>query len=199
MRSAAGAIAATKKIVLLGAASTGKTSIVNRFAHNRAASQTESTIGAAFLSKVVRVHDQDVKLEIWDTGGSEKYRAIAPMYYRDCNGAVIVFDVTMESSLSDAKVWLEELQEKGPPSAVVACAANKIDLEVDRAIDDDKINKFLLDHSIGLGKKTSAVTGQNINELFAELAELMMVGHEMVGVGRSALQESPPPEKSGCC
>jgi Ras-related protein Rab-5C len=193
MRSSATFGAITKKFVMLGAASTGKTSFVNRFAHNRAASHTESTIGAAFVSKVLKVGDFDVKLEIWDTGGSEKYRAIAPMYYRDCHAAIIVFDVTMASSLDDAQVWLEELREKGPATAVIALAANKVDLIGSRVIDQEKINEFIAVNDLYLSKETSALTGDNIVELFNELAEKLMEGHQMIGTGKT----EPEPNPSG--
>jgi Ras-related protein Rab-5C len=199
MRSSAVIAAITKKFVMLGAASTGKTSIVNRFAHNRAASHTESTIGAAFVSKVLKIGDSEVKLEIWDTGGSEKYRAIAPMYYRDCHAAIIVFDVTMASSLDDAQVWLEELREKGPAAAVVALAANKADLIGSRVIDQEKINEFLAVNDLYLFKETSALTGDNITELFGEVTEKLMEGQQMMAGGKTELEQKPESTGPDCC
>jgi Ras-related protein Rab-5C len=197
MRSSA-ATAITKTRVMLGSASTGKTSIVNRFAHNRAASHTESTIGAAFVSKVITIGDIEVKLEIWDTGGSEKYRALAPMYYRDCNAAILVFDVTVPSSLDDANVWLEELRDRGPPAVLVALAANKIDLSSNREIDDQKVSKFSSQNEISLVKATSALTGENVVELFTELTAKLMDNQQMLAPSKSQLRPAEA-GRSGCC
>jgi GTPase SAR1 family protein len=121
------------------------------------------------------------------------------MYYRDCHAAIIVFDVTAARSLEDAQVWIEELKEKGPASAVVALAANKIDLVGNRDVDDEKISEFVRQNDIFLAKTTSAVTGENVTELFSEVTQKLMEGHQMLGSGKTELQ--PKEEKSGseCC
>lgn len=164
----------TEKFVMLGAASTGKTSLVNRFAHDRFAVTSESTIGAAFVSKVLKIDDKDVKLEIWDTGGSEKYRSLAPMYYRDTHAAIIVFDVTVPSTLEDAQIWIDELKEKGPPRVLLAVAANKCDLVEQRQIEEAKLKDFAEKNQVNVVKDTSALNGTNVNELFTEITRNLM-------------------------
>ena len=203
MRSAANRKIRTEKIVMLGAASSGKTSIVNRFAHDRFSPNSESTIGAAFVSKVLRLQDREVKLEIWDTGGSEKYRSLAPMYYRDTQAAIIVFDITAQPSLEDAEIWLNELRERGPPRVVIACAANKCDLESQREVGEQKVKEFAANNGITFIRNTSALTGQNINELFTEVAtHLLTVIDPDSWEGDEALTlttNTSQIQKKGCC
>lgn len=188
---------------MLGAASSGKTSIVNRFAHDKFAPNSESTIGAAFVSKVLRLQDREIKLEIWDTGGSEKYRSLAPMYYRDTQAAIIVFDITAQPSLEDAEIWLNELKERGPPRVVIACAANKCDLEAQREVGEEKVKEFAAKNGITFIRNTSALTGQNINELFTEVATHILTvidpdsweGDEALTLTTNTSQI----QKKGCC
>ena len=70
------------KLVLLGEASVGKSSLVLRFARGQFISSHEPTIGAAFLTQTLDLDDHTVKFEIWDTAGQERYHSLAPMYYR---------------------------------------------------------------------------------------------------------------------
>jgi len=70
------------KLVLLGEAAVGKSSLVLRFVKGHFQDYQESTIGAAFLTQTVCLEDITVKFEIWDTAGQERYHSLAPMYYR---------------------------------------------------------------------------------------------------------------------
>ena len=195
----------TQKVVMLGASSTGKTSIVNKFAHNRFSQTSESTIGAAFVSKILQIGSKEVKLEIWDTGGSEKYKSLAPMYYRDTQAAIIVFDLTAPASLNDAKMWLDELKQHGPPKCIISLAANKADLAAQREIKDDEIQTFISQNQFDFFNETSAMTGQNIDKLFTEISEklLNVVESEIVDDDNSkqVILDSPQPPQNTkkCC
>jgi len=69
-----------------------------------------------------------LRYEIWDTAGQERFHSLAPMYYRNAQAAVVVYDVTKASSLEKAKTWVKELQRQANPNIVIALAGNKIDL-----------------------------------------------------------------------
>lgn len=70
------------KVVLLGDTGVGKSSLVLRFVTNSYKPYSESTIGASFMSKVIMSNGKQIKFQIWDTAGQEKYHSLAPMYYR---------------------------------------------------------------------------------------------------------------------
>ncbi|OBZ79478.1 Vacuolar protein sorting-associated protein 21 [Grifola frondosa] len=116
------------KLVLLGEAAVGKSSIVLRFVSNEFQANKEPTIGAAFLTQKCRLEDRVLRYEIWDTAGQERFHSLAPMYYRNAQAAVVVYDVTKASSLEKAKTWVKELQRQANPNIVIALAGNKIDL-----------------------------------------------------------------------
>ncbi|POY71292.1 putative Small monomeric GTPase [Rhodotorula taiwanensis] len=75
-----------------------------------------------------KTEDKVIKFEIWDTAGQERFRSLSPMYYRNAQAAVVVFDVTKAASLEQAKTWVKELQRQANPNIVIALAGNKVDL-----------------------------------------------------------------------
>ncbi|KAF8922405.1 GTP-binding protein ypt5 [Mucidula mucida] len=118
------------KLVLLGEAAVGKSSVVLRFVSNDFQANKEPTIGAAFLTQKCRLEDRVLRYEIWDTAGQERFHSLAPMYYRNAQAAVVVYDITKASSLEKAKSWVKELQRQANPNIVIALAGNKLDLVV---------------------------------------------------------------------
>ena len=133
------------KLVFLGEAAVGKSSIVLRFVKDEFNTNSESTIGAAFLTAQVDVSEgQTIKYEIWDTGtaiphavqgcsivlipsaaGQERFHSLAPMYYRGAQAAIVVYDITNMQSFERAKSWVQELQVRGNPDVIIALTGNK--------------------------------------------------------------------------
>jgi Ras-related protein Rab-5C len=199
MRTAAGSSATrSEKIALIGAASTGKTSIVNRFVHDKFNMGSEATIGAAFISKTITVDQTDLKLEIWDTGGTEKYKSLAPLYFRDARAAIIVFDVTSEQSFEEAGNWLSAFRERGPPSAIVVCAANKIDLEGERKVTLGAATDFGFQNQLEFVRETSAMTGVGVKELFTDLAKQLLALPPLNGCDIHVTDEPPRVKREKC-
>ena len=164
----------SEKIVFIGAASSGKTSLGNRFTHDRFSPNSEATIGAAFISKVINVEGNDIKMDIWDTGGSEKYRSLAPMYFRDARAAIIVFDVTSRQSYEEADEWIIVFREKGLSNALIFGAANKCDLINQRIINSEEVKDFMFSHQLNFIGETSALSGEGVLPLFQELGKQLL-------------------------
>ncbi|KAK8151275.1 ras family-domain-containing protein [Phyllosticta citrichinensis] len=134
--SDSGAAAAPKpsssvKLVLLGEAAVGKSSLVMRFVNNDFQENKEPTIGAAFLTQKCNLPTRTIKFEIWDTAGQERFASLAPMYYRNAQAALVVYDITKASSLTKAQHWVAELQRQASPGIVIALVGNKADLVED--------------------------------------------------------------------
>ena len=190
----------TEKVVFVGAPSTGKTSITGKFAHNTAPTHTDPTVGASFVSRTIKVDETDVKLDIWDTGGSEKYRALAPMYYRDARGAFVVVDCTRKETLEEAKSWVDELMSKGNPGIIMVLVVNKIDLTDKREVSDDHIKEFQYENQFSFVQETSAMTGAGINELFEKMGrELLKLPPVEDSVDSVDLLVTNPQEQESSC
>ena len=193
------------KLVMLGSTTVGKSSIVTRLTRDMFNPESPSTIGAAFISKSVQVGDITIKLQIWDTGGSERYRAMAPLYFQNADAAVIVYDITSKESFKDVEEWLKELREKGPSSIIIALAGNKCDL-LNRNVQSETASDFAERNKIPLFKETSALDGTNILELFTDIAKMLVNGvpnkEQSGGSGVNVAQQARPQQQQQnhkCC
>jgi small GTP-binding protein len=119
-----------------------------------------------------------LKLHIWDTAGSEQFRAMTSLYYKDCVGAVICYDQTSEKSFNSVSYWVQQMLNNNNSETgevVMALAANKSDL-------DPALKKIPLQTAKELAKKhdmvyaeTSAKTNEGIQHMFKRLAEKILV------------------------
>jgi len=162
------------KLVLLGEAAVGKSSLVLRFVSNDFQENKEPTIGAAFLTQKCRLENRMIKFEIWDTAGQERFHSLAPMYYRNAQAAVVVYDITKSASLTKAQSWIKELQRQASPGIIIALAGNKADLadEEDggRQVSFEEGKEYAQETG-ALFFETSAKTGAGVQELFTEIAK----------------------------
>jgi len=160
------------KLVLLGEANVGKSSIVVRFVKEKFQEDITNTIGAAFLTKTLILENScSLKLEIWDTAGQERYHSLAPMYYRGTQIAVVVYDITNRKSFERAQQWVSELlQTEGSENMVIAIAGNKSDKEDEREVPTPEAQSYANEQKL-LFMETSAKTNINIQELFHSVAK----------------------------
>ncbi|KAH6875008.1 GTP-binding protein RAB5 [Coprinopsis sp. MPI-PUGE-AT-0042] len=141
------------KLVLLGESAVGKSSLVLRFVKDQFDDYRESTIGAAFLTQTVTLDDQStVKFEIW----------CAPMYYRNANCAVVVYDITQSASLEKARTWIRELQRQADPSI--------LDLAARRQVSQEEAQKYAEEEGL-MWAETSAKSGEGVQEIFTAIAK----------------------------
>ena len=118
------------KVVLLGEGCVGKTSLALRFVEDTFSEKHVTTLQASFLSKkIIRKGKKIAGLSIWDTAGQERFHALGPIYYRDADGAVLVYDITDGDSFGKARNWVRELRKMLGQDIKIVLAGNKIDLD----------------------------------------------------------------------
>jgi len=195
------------KLVLLGDACVGKSSILMRFLQNKFSESIETTVGAAFSTKTIETRDRQVKFEIWDTAGQERFRSLAPMYYRGASCAVVVYDQTNAVTFERAQTWVRQvMQTSTNPNIVIALAANKTDLADKRAVPLEQAEAFAASEGLLLFE-TSAMSGKNVARLFEAVAEQLpeepfvpeQRGLQVTAAKASADSSAQPAKKSGCC
>lgn len=161
------------KLVVLGELAVGKSSLVLRFIKGQFYDYQESTIGVAFLTQTVYTEDAAVEFEIWDTAGQERYQSLIPMYYRGAQAAILVYDIQDRDSFKRAKKWAVELRRQASPNIVIALAGNKADLKTGRVIQYGEAKQYAEENRL-LFMETSAKTNANVNEIFSEIAKVLL-------------------------
>uniref|UniRef100_A0A0N5AGE8 Peptidyl-prolyl cis-trans isomerase H n=1 Tax=Syphacia muris TaxID=451379 RepID=A0A0N5AGE8_9BILA len=161
------------KVVLLGEGAVGKTSVMLRYVENKFNSRHISTLQASFSCKKINVNGTEVELNIWDTAGQERFHALGPIYYRDSNGALLIYDITDEHSFEKVKLWVKELQRMLSDSVALMIVGNKIDLSRNRNVDITVATKYA--KSVGAeNTEVSAKENIGIDQMFDRLTRNMI-------------------------
>ena len=202
------------KIVLLGEGCVGKTSLVLRYCQDKFNDKHLTTLQASYLTKKLNIDGKRVGLSIWDTAGQERFHALGPIYYRDSNGAILVYDITDEDSFQKVKNWVKELRKILGDDICLCIVGNKIDLEKDRHVDGEEAEAYA--KSVGAKHLlSSAKLNKGVDELFLELAKAMVTAQDASSRngqssgsrgpstrkrGVEIVDEQPPAQnKKGCC
>jgi small GTP-binding protein len=162
-------IANTFKVVIVGSSGVGKSAIVQRLVDGTFREETRRTVGVdPFKPFMIPVDDQTVELQIWDTGGQERFKCVSKMFFWDAVGGVLVFDIASDGSFDDLDEWLHDLQVVNP-NAHIILVGNKSDLEAQRRVGAQQARDFAEKHKLEY-IETSALNGANVTEAFTRLA-----------------------------
>lgn len=161
------------KVVLLGDKFVGKSSIVNRFCKGIYTEQYVVTIGGAYFQpKITLPNGKVIKLHIWDTGGEERFRSMASLYYRDAVAAILTYDCTCIKSFESISFWIDELNKKSNQENMLLClAGNKCDKENKEKEVLWTDAKRLADKNKMIFYETSAKSNIGIKEMFNALGK----------------------------
>lgn len=162
------------KILMIGDAGVGKSSMLLRFTDDSFDDHIQSTIGVDFKVKHMDVNDKRVKLTIWDTAGQERFRTLTSSYYRGAQGVVMVYDVTRRDSFENLEQWLKEIKLYSPNNGegvVKLLVGNKIDLE--RSIPREEAEAWARSQGM-LFLEASAKTKMGIRQCFLEVVQKIL-------------------------
>ncbi len=159
------------KCIAVGDGGCGKTALTVRFAHGFFQEQYKMTIGVEFAVKLIEIAGYKTKLQIWDTGGQERFSYVRPLYYRGAMGALLVFDLTNRESFEHLANWIDEVRSNIGEIPMVL-VGNKSDLpgrEVPREECESFSKKFNMYYL-----ESSAKTGNGVTDCFGVLAAMMI-------------------------
>ena len=188
------------KLILLGDSSVGKSSIVLKYIDNKFYESNISTMGVDYLEKIIVYNKFEIRLQIWDTSGEEKFRSITKNFYRNADGLLVVFDLTKKESFVNVGSWINEAKENNDKLKIILIG-NKLDLKDGRIVTIDLAKKFAEKNNLKY-IETSAKDGTNINESFQTIIDLLFDGKSSEEIlNEFAKQDSPlkVKKKKACC
>lgn len=168
-----------KKICMVGAFATGKTSLVSRFVKSIYSEAYHSTVGVKIDKKLVKIADREVNLILWDIHGEDEFQKVQMSYLRGASGYILVVDGTRRYTL-DKAFSLQQRAEETVGEVPFILLLNKVDLSEDWEIEDQTVDLLLQKNWAVI--KTSAKTGMGVEEAFVKLTKQML----------EALDVSPP-------
>nr|XP_057903237.1 ras-related protein Rab-25-like [Doryrhamphus excisus]XP_057903238.1 ras-related protein Rab-25-like [Doryrhamphus excisus] len=156
------------KVVLIGESGVGKSNLLTRFTKNEFNHDSRTTIGVEFSTRTVQLDNCTIKMQVWDTAGLERYRAITSAYYRGAVGALLVYDITKHVTYESAERWLKELYDHADPHMVVMLVGNKNDLEEMRTVPAEEAKAFAEKKGL-MFMETSALDSTNVEAAFIDV------------------------------
>ena len=198
------------KVVLIGDMKVGKTNIVSRYIKNEFNKDSMSTIGVEFGSKELVIEGHNVKVQIWDTAGQEKYKSITNAYYKGAKGAFVVYDITNKNSFDNADNWLNNLRASADKKCSIILIGNKSDLEDKREVSIEQGEEKAKNNEIAF-METSALSGDNIDKAFEmmineayKICHSEMLADVNIDIGKSdelslKRPKEETPDNKKCC
>ena len=153
------------KLIFLGDQNVGKSCILNRFMNDTFAEEYQATVGLDFQCKNVKIDNQDINLLLYDTAGQEKFRSLIPMYTRDANIILLVYDITCKESFTHIPDWIKDLTNVNLEDIIFALVGNKNDLDDKRVVTTEEAEKYAQEKDY-IFQEVSAKTGDGFSDLF---------------------------------
>jgi len=160
------------KVILLGATSVGKTSLLIRFAQNIFDRHALNTIGIDFAIQRVTVGGRTITLQVWDTAGQERFDVITRAYTRGAMGMLFVYDTTRRETFQRVQAWVKEVAARTDTAPVAVLVGNKSDIGASRQVPRHEGESFAREHSL-IFYETSAKTADNVQAAFVKLASML--------------------------
>jgi uncharacterized protein len=168
------------KLLMLGDASVGKTSLTHRYITGVFVDSPRLTIGVDFFSKKVKLSNgKKVKLQIWDFGGEERFRFLLPTYSKGSNAGLFLYDITSHKSLESLPDWLEILRKNAGDFPIILIGT-KLDLGEHREVSMEEAAEAAKKFQIAGHIELSSKTGENVENLFQSITHLLLDESEKI-------------------
>ena len=157
------------KVIVIGDSGVGKSCLTTQAVRNNFEEFYTATVGFEFLTFNMRINNNVLKLQIWDTCGQEVYKSLISNFYRNSSLALILYAINNSDSFKHAENWLNDLKSQANPNVRVFLVGNKSDLE--KEVDTEDANSFTKNNNMTYFTECSAKSGYNVKEIFVEAAK----------------------------
>ena len=156
------------KVISMGDGGVGKSCLIKRYCEGKFVPRYITTIGIDFGVKPVQVGGVPTRVNFWDLAGGNEYYDIRNEFYRDAQGAVLVYDVHERATFDSLARWMEESARHGVRDLVLAVCANKADGQ-GRAVGEEEGRRWAAEHGAAFFAEVSAKEGTGVMSLFERL------------------------------
>ena len=160
------------KVIIVGDGAVGKTALSVRYTQGKFMDDYKMTIGVDFSVKMLEVDGYKVKLQLWDTGGQERFSYLRPLYYSGAVGGLIVFDKTYRPSYDSVPKWFSEVRNNRGPNIPLVLVGNKVDLP-DWQVSTDEVTDLAKQYK-SIYRDVSAKSGKSVEDAFLALIKLVI-------------------------
>ena len=168
----------TIKLLVVGDSSVGKTNFITQFIENKFNQTYMTTSGMDLKTSSIVVKNKKIRVQLWDTAGQEKYRAITKNLFLKVQGALVVYDITNDNSFTNLKTWVKSIKEECGKSMQMIIVGNKCDLDDERVIEKEKALEYAEEEKVEY-IETSSKTGENVQKAISQLCEKVLENNEM--------------------
>ena len=189
------------KVALVGDCGVGKSSLMLKFAEDIFLPHKDMSVGIDWRTKFLNINGRRVKLQIWDTAGQERFSSLVPLYSRNADGVLMIYDITRLSTFQNVEYWLERVGM--PMEAELVLIGNKLDMEENRIVTTGMGRSKAQDLTPGDVPffETSAKNNINVDEIFRNIVSRLLAKEGNVPSQTEAVVSLTDgvPKKSNCC
>ncbi len=158
-----------------------------------------STIGLDYKIKNIELDGgKTAKIQIWDTAGQDRFRAITKNYYKGAHGIVLLYDITNQKTFDNVKNWINQIKEEVTDKVCIILVGNKIDAEEKRVVTTEQGEKMGQDFGL-MFFECSAKTGENITLAFDEIIKKIVENYSKIEKGEKLQKQKQVGGKKKCC
>ena len=169
----------TIKLLIIGDSSVGKSNFMSRFIEDKFNTSYMTTSGIDLKTADIQIKNKKIRIQLWDTAGQEKYKAITKNLFLKVMGAIIIYDITSEKSYINLKEWVKMVKEECGPHMKIIIVGNKLDLADERIIDEEEAMNYAKEQKTDY-IETSCKTGENVKKSITILCEKILETKETV-------------------
>ena len=162
----------TFKIIIIGDSETGKSCLSSKASLNSFMEARPATVGFEFFNLNIKMNNNVIILQIWDTCGHEIYRSLITSFYNNSSLAILVYSIDNKESFNHIEKWLNDARTNNPNGKIIL-VGNKSDLEERRVVSKDEGENFAKANKLDLFFETSAKSGYNVQKVFIEATKLL--------------------------
>jgi small GTP-binding protein len=190
------------KVILVGEPGTGKTSLINVAIGKMFTDNSPSTLISTFVQKKFNKNNKEYILNIWDTAGQEKFRAMTKIFIKNSKIVILVYSINSKETYDGLKeYWFNIITEALGDEPIIAMVGNKSDLFLEEQIKEEEAKEFARENGIKFKLVSAKEDPDGFIEFLEELLDEYLRLNNKDTLKRETININSDSDKThkGCC